>query len=109
MNKPWNYYGEVKVCRTCDGAGLIPSFRRATVDDPYPESPCPDCDGEPHEPECEVCGFHLPIAGYDCFVCDTVSGLYAADAKAILRDFDQFTSALRVALELDAAEERAAA
>lgn len=76
--RPWNYRSVVTTCPTCEGTGTVASHRRPTVDDPYPETPCDNCDGE-HEPECEVCGFGLEVSGYDCLACDTIASLTDKD------------------------------
>ena len=91
----WNERSHVKVCETCNGDGVVAAYRRPTVDDPYPDDPCPDCDG-PHEPECEVCGYNLEVEGYDCLVCETVAGLWKPKLKAF--DVDAFAKAAKVAL-----------
>jgi hypothetical protein len=75
--RPWNYYSVVDCCPTCEGAGVVHAHRPATINDPYPENACPDCDGE-HEPECEVCGSHTIVPGYDCLVCATVYDIPSA-------------------------------
>ncbi len=95
MQTPWNYHSHVKACATCEGAGRIPSQRRASTWDPYPETACPDCEGE-HEPECAVCGYNLPVAGYDCLVCDTVAALHQHELKAF--DRVAFANAVAVAV-----------
>lgn len=91
--RPWNWDSEVRVCGTCDGMGVVPSHRRPSVDDPYPEDPCPDCDGE-HLPECQVCGFEHEVKGYDCFVCDMVAALSDGEFSAI-RDDDLIAAIAR--------------
>ena len=93
--RPWNYRSHVKCCTECEGTGWVRAVRRATIDDPYPESPCDNCSGE-HEPECEVCGYDLPVEGYDCLACETVAALNESD----LRKFDPaaFADAVAVAV-----------
>lgn len=71
---PWNRYSHVTTCPDCEGAGYVPSHVRASVDNPYPEKPC-ECGMGPHEPECEVCGCHIEVAGYDCVACELVANL----------------------------------
>ena len=93
--RPWNYYSEVRCCETCNGLGCIPSSRKATVDDPYPDMPCPDCDGE-HLPECEVCGFTQQIHGFDCLACQTAYDM--SDQEAAAFDVQAFAKALSSAL-----------
>lgn len=66
----WHGKSGVSHCSTCDGIGKVASQRISTINDPYPEADCPDCSGE-HGP-CAVCGFEIPIPGYDCLVCDMV-------------------------------------
>jgi len=95
MQSPWNYHSHVKCCPTCEGDGRVHSQRRPSTWDPYPETDCPDCDGE-HEPECAVCGYNLPVAGYDCLACDTAASLFPAALKAF--DADVFAAALKVAV-----------
>lgn len=81
--RPWNYYSEVRTCATCDGLGVIHDSRiRPSVWNPYPEMACPDCEGE-HGPTCDVCGFTVPVAGYDCLVCETVASLTDKDCSAL--------------------------
>jgi len=99
--RPWNWASHVTVCDTCEGQGRIHATRRATINDPYPEDDCPDCDGE-HEPACEVCGYNLPVKGYDCLACDTVASLYESQLKAF--DVGPFAEALAVARDLALAE-----
>jgi len=91
----WNRYSHVKSCATCHGDGVVHAYRRQTVNDPYPEDRCPDCDG-PHEPECEVCGYNLIVDGYDCLVCETVAALDNLALRGF--DVDAFAKAARVAL-----------
>ena len=93
--RPWNYNSHVKVCAECNGAGTVRAERRATVNDPYPETAC-DCGLGEHEPCCEVCGYNLPIAGYDCLACETANSLYASDLAKF--DADTFAAALKVAV-----------
>ena len=60
MNTPaktWNHESGVFTCGTCDGLQVVASHRRGTVDDPYPEVPCPYCPDAPVE--CKVCGNDL--------------------------------------------------
>jgi len=80
----WNYHSAVTCCETCEGTGTVRAARRATIIDPYPESPCPDCDGE-HLPECKVCGCGVIVPGYDCIACYVVGELPAhhLDAESI--------------------------
>lgn len=83
FTRAWNYNSEVRVCETCNGLGVIAHpTRRPTIDDPYPESPCPDCEGE-HGPECEVCGFGQDVLGFDCLACDTIASLRDGDFAAL--------------------------
>lgn len=93
--RPWNYYSEVRCCETCNGIGLIPSSCRPTVDDPYPEQPCPDCEGAA-VPECEVCGFTQQINGFDCLACETAYNM--SDREAAAFDVKAFAEALAQAL-----------
>jgi len=88
---PWNYHSHVTVCSECDGAGVVHANRRATINDPYPETVCQSCDG-PHEPECPVCGYGLKVQGYDCLACDTAASLY--ESELIAFDADSFAQAL---------------
>ena len=94
LTRPWNYHSEVRTCATCDGLGIVPAPRLPSTWDPFPERPCPDCDGE-HGPECAVCGFTLPIKGYDCLACDTVATLTDDDCAAF--DIPAFADALAIA------------
>lgn len=93
--QPWNKRSGVTACDTCDGAGRIASFRRPSVNDPYPEQPCPDCVGE-HAAECPVCGFGQVVKGYDCLACDTVAAMFPSEMAAF--DADKFAAALNVAI-----------
>lgn len=102
MHKPWNYHSHVTACQTCEGAGRVHSQRRPSTWDPYPESACPDCEGE-HEPECEVCGYNLPVAGYDCLACETVAALHPHELKAF--DRVAFANAVAVAVRKALADE----
>lgn len=77
--RPWNYYSVVSACNTCEGVGRIASHRRPTINDPYPDTTCPDCDGAVRLPECEVCGYGLEVSGYDCLACDTIASLTDKD------------------------------
>ena len=72
--RPWNYASHVTACPECNGAGKVASHRQATVNDPYPEAPCPYGCAE-HLPECAVCGFGVGVAGYDCLACATVEDI----------------------------------
>lgn len=76
--RPWNWSSVVTACPECEGAGVVASHRQPTVNDPYPEKPCDNCDGE-HAPECEVCGYGLEVSGYDCLACDTIASLTDKD------------------------------
>ena len=76
--RPWNHYSVVTCCDTCEGAGVIAHYRQPTTNDPYPERPCHDCDGE-HVAECPVCGFGLEVSGYDCLACETIASLTDKD------------------------------
>lgn len=90
-SRPWNYHSEVRCCETCEGLGLVASHRRPTIGDPYPEQPCPDCEGE-HLPECQVCGFQQEISGFDCLACDTAYNMSDQEAKEF--DVAAFAKAL---------------
>lgn len=96
MAYPWNYTSQVAVCGACEGTGKVASHRRPTIDDPYPETDC-DCGLGEHEPECQVCGYNMPVQGYDCLACDTVAGLYESELKAF--DAAAFAAAVAVAVE----------
>lgn len=103
MRKHWNYFSGVTCCETCEGDGMVASLRRPTVDDPYPEQVCPDCDG-PHPEECPVCGFNQSISGYDCLACETAAAMFP-DSLADF-DVDAFAAALKVAVGLALADAR---
>lgn len=91
----WNRFSHVTTCPDCLGAGVVHAYRRATINDPYPESPC-ECGLGEHEPECAVCGYNLEVKGYDCLACDTVASL---NGSALARfDAEAFTKALTVAM-----------
>lgn len=91
----WNRFSHVTTCPDCLGAGVVHAYRRPTVNDPYPETPC-ECGLGEHLPECEVCGYNLEVAGYDCLACDTVASLDASALKHF--DADAFAAAIKVAL-----------
>lgn len=74
----WNYRSAVHVCPDCSGTGKVRAFRRATVNDPYPETDC-DCGLGEHEPECPVCGFDQVVPGIDCLACETIALLHDKD------------------------------
>ena len=71
----WNDNSGVTACEICEGSGVIASHRQATINDPYPEEPCPNGCAE-HSAECAVCGFDVEIAGFDCLACETVAILH---------------------------------
>lgn len=86
IERPWNWASAVTCCSTCNGQGVIADEgRRRTTWDPYPEIKCPDCDGEEHLPECEVCGCEIIVPGYDCIACYIAGELPVAhlDAESI--------------------------
>lgn len=93
--RKWNWASQVTVCEACEGTGKLAAYRQPTINDPYPERPC-DCGLGEHEPACEVCGYNLPVAGYDCLACDTVASLYATDLAKF--DAERFTAAIKVAM-----------
>lgn len=93
--RPWDYHSGVHCCATCNGLGTVPAHRRATVDDPYPENNCPDCDGDYHEAECDVCGSMLEVTGYDCLICATVAEIPAS----ALTEQDALAAALKAAMQ----------
>lgn len=99
--RAWNHFSHVTCCTECNGAGVVAANRRATINDPYPESPC-ECGMGPHEPECVVCGYDLQVAGYDCLACDTVAALTASELARF--DADGFAKAVKLAAELALAE-----
>lgn len=94
LTRPWDYHSGVHSCATCDGTGVVEAARRPTVDDPYPENPCPDCDGEYHEAECDVCASTIEVKGYDCLICALVNDL-PADA---LGRGDEVATAIKAAM-----------
>lgn len=69
----WCRQSGVGHCETCDDTGIVASHRRPTIDDPYPEAPCDDCDGD--DTSCKVCGNPVYVSGFDCLACDTVLNL----------------------------------
>ena len=110
MNAPanittWNYYSGVAVCGLCEGAGVTHSHRRPSVDDPYPTNDC-ECGLGEHEPCCPVCGYNLPVDGYDCLACDTANALYPSELAKF--DPDTFAKSLAVAVNLAKAAYRLA-
>ena len=92
--RPWGYYSGVHNCATCNGLGAVAASRRPTTWDPYPESPCPDCDGE-HEAACDVCVSTIDAKGYDCLICSMVNDL-PADA---LGRGDEVANAIKAAMD----------
>ena len=104
--EPWNWNSHVKVCPDCEGTGAIHSHRRATINDPFPETEC-ECGLGEHEPECEVCGFNTLVEGYDCFVCATIGEL---TTKALPKvSPENLVEAMSQALKLAQDEEKAEA
>jgi len=99
--KPWDYNSDVSVCPDCEGTGEAPSWRQATVNDPYPTDPCKCGRGE-HEPECPVCGYNLPVSGFDCLACATVGAMLPATLKQF--DAEAFKWAVEVARDKSLAE-----
>lgn len=93
---PWNYRSAVTSCKTCEGTGTVYAIRRPTVNDPYPEDPCPHGCKE-HEPECEVCGYTQETIGYDCLACDTIASLVDRDLARF--DPEAFHKAIIIAVE----------
>lgn len=77
----WHNKSGVGHCSTCNDTGKVHAFRRATVNDPYPEADCDECFGMDHA--CEVCGNTIHIPGYDCLACDM-----AIEVPAELLDAD---------------------
>ena len=100
----WNDGSRVTVCPDCQGAGVVWSPRPATIDDPYPEMACDNCDG-PNGPECEVCGYTTEVQGYDCFACDTVNNIPEAQLASF--DIDELAAAMREALDAATEEQPA--
>ena len=99
--RKWNWASHVTTCSTCEGHGTIHALRRATINDPYPEDACPDCEGE-HEPACEACGYNMPVDGYDCFACDMVASIYENQLASL--DIDTLAAAMKVARNLALAD-----
>jgi len=91
----WNHRSHVTVCQECNGLGEVHSHRQPTIHDPYPTSPCDECDG-PNDPECVVCGYDLIVRGVDCLVCDTVAIMDANELRQF--DADKFAAAAKVAV-----------
>ena len=105
QTKPWNYASHVKFCPDCEGTGTIAAHRRATINDPFPETDC-DCGLGEHEPECEVCGFNTEVDGYDCFACDIVG--YLTTEAFFKVDPQNLAYAVKAALTAGQAHEKAA-
>lgn len=86
----WNRFSHVTACPDCLGAGVVHAYplsiRRAIC----------ECGLGEHLPECQVCGYNLEVAGYDCLACDTVASLDASALKYF--DADAFAAAIKVAL-----------
>lgn len=106
MHHPWNYHSAVTCCETCNGAGRVHSHHLPTINDPYPESACPDCDGE-HLPECKVCGCEILVPGYDCMACFVAEELPVAHLNDA--DIEQLGKAIMVAARARQTEQRRAA
>lgn len=104
--RPWNWHSAVTVCTECNGHGTVRSHRQPTVSDPYPETAC-DCGLGEHEPECAVCGYNLPITGFDCLACETVALL--SDSELGRFNPDAFAEAIVQAVEVRRASMRRAA
>lgn len=81
----WNDKSGVYACPECEGRGVVASHRQATINDPYPEAPCPNGCAE-HSAECPVCGFGVTVPGYDCYACYTVDGLVSRLLTDDVRD-----------------------
>lgn len=64
----WHNKSGVGHCSTCNDTGVVHSMRRATINDPYPETACDDCYGM--DQACGVCGNTVHVKGFDCLVCD---------------------------------------
>jgi len=107
MRKAWNHLSEVTACTQCEGHGAIASHHQPSTWDPYPSEPCDACDGEPHDPECEVCGFDQVVPGYNCLVCDTIASMFPADLAKL--DVAKFAAAMAVARDAALADVREAA
>ena len=101
MARPWNYRSHVHVCDLCEGAGVVWSSHKATINDPYPEQPC-ECGLGEHEPECPVCGFQIVVPGYDCLACDTVNDI--PDAMLTPDTASKLSDAIARAIEAAAAD-----
>ena len=104
--KPWHYHSGVTCCGTCNGHGMVASHHRPTINDPYPEKPCPDCDGREAYPACPVCRCDVEAKGFDCIVCETVKDLTPAQMNAVNpADLaDAFAQAIATALSSYAIE-----
>lgn len=91
--RSWNCYSAVSDCNECDGHG---EYRNGVT--------CHDCHGSGHTP-CPVCGFDVPVAGYDCLVCYAVGEMTPAQMKAInSADIaDAFAAAVNAALNAQVA------
>lgn len=99
---PWHAHSGVVSCPDCAGTGIVRSWRKPTIEDPYPEAPC-GCGRGEHGPECPVCGFTVEVAGYDCLVCHTVASmaraeLLACDGENLLRAVGHALLAAQAAL-----------
>lgn len=67
----WYRNSGVGHCSTCNDIGVVASQRRATINDPYPETTCDDCGGDTDH-ACAVCGNTVHVKGFDCLACDMV-------------------------------------
>lgn len=67
----WYRKSGVGHCSTCNDLGVVASQRRATINDPYPETTCDDCGGDTDH-ACKVCGNTVHVKGFDCLACDMV-------------------------------------
>lgn len=86
--KPWNFHSGVDDCDECEGIG---HYSNGVT--------CQDCLGEGHF-ACEVCGFNIQVAGFDCWVCEAAYNLTPAQMNDInpADIADAFAQAITAAL-----------
>ncbi len=82
ITRPWNYFSGVFDCGECEGHGYISRGGMGGNDPSSYSLTCQDCSGVGHH-ACTVCGFDVPVAGYDCIVCETAYNLTPAQMSDI--------------------------
>lgn len=79
----WYRKSGIIPCTTCDGLGSYWNGRGLGGNDPDSwDIECEDCDGTGHH-ACAVCGYDTPLAGYDCYPCDSINSLADSDLAKV--------------------------